>query len=130
MAKIFVASHFKSILELIEATLSGAHYGVIAVSSLENALAKIGEAQQGGVTVALLDGNLGTSDHDGLEVAMALRAAIPGIKIIFIGGLDREELKLAAAGDGTWQLLRKNTKNQICSRRAKPLSYCTPTPTR
>ncbi len=80
MAKIFVAEDNQDVLSLLTELL-GAHE-VMTASSLKEALVKVSEAEQRGVTVAFLDGNLGTSDHDGEDVAVALREKIPSIKII------------------------------------------------
>lgn len=86
--KIFLADDFKPIREIVKRVLiSNDYYVVVEAVSLNEALGKIDLAKEKGVTLAILDGDLGTGRSDGPTINKALREKIPGIKIISHSGL-------------------------------------------
>lgn len=62
------------------------HRVVLEASSLGEALEKVKLAKEKGVSVAVIDGNLGTGPTDGPQIAEELKEAIPEIKIVFFSG--------------------------------------------
>jgi len=82
-AKVFVADDYEPIHQLVKRALVNSNYYVVVEAvSLDEALSKIGEAKERGVTLAILDGDLGTGRSGGPIIAKALREKVPGIKII------------------------------------------------
>lgn len=80
-AKILQADDHVDSFNLKRDLEKAGHHVVIQVRSPQEALGQIGLAKEFGVTVAILDNRM-PKDGDGEIVAKALRAAIPGIKII------------------------------------------------
>lgn len=62
------------------------HEVVLIARTRQEALDKIEQAKGKGVNIAVVDGSLGTGPNDGLQVAKALKEAIPGIVIISFSG--------------------------------------------
>jgi len=87
VVKIFLAEDDKSVSRIVTINLEESGHEIsVTASSLSDALAKIEEAKDKGVKVAVLDGNLGTGPGDGPQIANLLRQAIPEIKIVSFSG--------------------------------------------
>ena len=86
-AKVFLADDEQNLRDVVRrfVELAG-HEVVLEASSLEEALENIKQAVGKGVNVAVIDGNLGTGQGDGPEIARVLRMAIPEIGIISFSG--------------------------------------------
>lgn len=89
-ARVFIAEDEEEVIKIIEgALIPEGHQVLIRVTSFESAINAIEEAKEKGINVALIDGSLSGEQPDhthGLRISQALKAAIPGIKIISISG--------------------------------------------
>lgn len=86
-AKVFLVDDNENIRNSIKESLEReGHEVLIEAGSLEEALIKISDVAQKGVTIAIIDGSLsppGTAfTNDGEKVASALKKKAPDIKII------------------------------------------------
>jgi len=92
--KVFLVEDEKSIREVTREFLEmEGNEVVLEAGSLEEALEKIKEVVQKGVSVAIIDGSLtphGTSTNDGRMVAERLRKEAPEVKIISFSTLDSD----------------------------------------
>lgn len=87
-ARLFIAEDYDPIRKTLERFLSEeGHVVVVSAATAEEALARIAEAAENGVNVAVLDGSIPKDPSDGERIAKALREAIPGIRIIAIPSL-------------------------------------------
>ena len=87
MVKLFLAEDNADLMRLMKLHLEQEGYkDLITAFSIAQAIDpdKIKEIKEAGVKIAVLDGNLGTSNagEDGEKIAQVLRQEIPGIKII------------------------------------------------
>ncbi len=86
-AKIFLIEDEEDLRVLAVLQIEDAGYKVVLEALYkEEALRKIEAARQLGVTIAVVDANLGTGPDDGPQIAKALKEAIPGITIISFSG--------------------------------------------
>lgn len=89
-AKIFLSEDDPNLRKVTKRGLEfEGHRVVVEAHDLKTALDGVETARELGVNVAVLDGNLTPRDvscRDGRMVASALRAAIPGIRIVAFSG--------------------------------------------
>ncbi len=86
-AKIFLIEDEEVLMVLAKRQMKFTdHEVVLEARKKDEALGKIESAKQLGVTIAVVDANLGTGPDDGPQIAKALKEAIPGITIISFSG--------------------------------------------
>ena len=85
-AKVFVAEDDPDFLDTLQFELEDAgHTITLTATSLESALSAVGNFQELGIQVAIIDGNLKQdvySGVDGRQIVSAIRSVVLGVKII------------------------------------------------
>lgn len=82
-AKIFLVEDDSKWQHYNRMAVEGAgHHIVVEVSDVNEGLKAVPQAKELGVNIALLDGKIPYFSDDGAKLAAALRAAIPGIKVV------------------------------------------------
>ncbi len=110
-AKIFLVEDDEASRGYIRDVLeSGGHRVVAEAKSLKEALASVAAVRDLRVQVAVLDGNLTPGDSscdDGRKLAAALRAGVPGIRILANSNSENADYGDAVVDQGAERLLEE-----------------------